>query len=330
MPSTGVTDDARQPGRTALIGLLAVNLRGGTADVDAHRAGEHALVAVLFGCAQSSQLCRQDRLAKANRTAMPSSYGHQFVVPPWRPGGRGSAALAWWQRRRRSSCCPVLPTLVGNFRPEAGAPMLDPHEIAEGLRTSSGHKVLRTLALCVGVSNLEPTAFDSVLPFSWWTRADGAERAGYGSCSTPSPPGLIRDAHGRRHPAPARHQRPCSSPCWSSRSGAGAGDDDERLAVAFIFAVSVFVNVVWNVLRSRSASGSCPTASRPGQLGLPLAGVGHDFARRPPGGVLGELVGLPGCSWGPSPSLCLPAVVGGERRRHRGGRGGVGGGAALT
>ena len=59
----------------------------------------------------------------------------------------------------------VLLLLVGHFRPTRDtAPQRLRTDIAEGVRYLARHRLLRTLAICVGVSNLASTAMIAVLP----------------------------------------------------------------------------------------------------------------------------------------------------------------------
>ena len=59
----------------------------------------------------------------------------------------------------------VLLLLVGHFRPtRQTAPRRLRTDIAEGVRYLARHRLLRTLAICVGISNLASTAWFAVLP----------------------------------------------------------------------------------------------------------------------------------------------------------------------
>ena len=86
---------------------------------------------------------------------------------PRRPDRRGQP-----RRRSRSGvrsayalAAGVLTLLAGHFRPvrEAG-PTRIRADIAEGVRYLAHHRLLRTLAVCVGISNLASTATFSVFP----------------------------------------------------------------------------------------------------------------------------------------------------------------------
>jgi MFS family permease len=59
----------------------------------------------------------------------------------------------------------VLVLLVGHFRPaRAAGPTRLRSDIAEGVRYLARHRLLRTLAICVGISNLATTALFAVFP----------------------------------------------------------------------------------------------------------------------------------------------------------------------
>jgi predicted MFS family arabinose efflux permease len=74
-------------------------------------------------------------------------------------GALGGSAVAY------GLAAGALLLLVGEFRParEPGVRRMRA-DIAEGVRYLARHRLLRTLALCVGISNLSSTALFSVLP----------------------------------------------------------------------------------------------------------------------------------------------------------------------
>ena len=92
---------------------------------------------------------------------------NQFVGPPLGgliagislAGALGGSAAAY------ALAAGVLTLLAGRFRParEAGPTRLRA-DIAEGVRYLARHRLLRTLAVCVGISNLASTATFSVFP----------------------------------------------------------------------------------------------------------------------------------------------------------------------
>ena len=76
----------------------------------------------------------------------------------------------------------VLLTLSGSFRAErTGAPTTVRHDIKTGVRYLAKHRLLRVLAVCVGVSNLASTAMISILPLHIITPGPiGLDETGYG------------------------------------------------------------------------------------------------------------------------------------------------------
>ena len=92
---------------------------------------------------------------------------NQFVGPPLGgliagislAGALGGSAVAY------AFAAGVLTLLAGHFRPvrESG-PTRMRADIAEGVRYLAHHRLLRTLAVCVGISNLASTATFSVFP----------------------------------------------------------------------------------------------------------------------------------------------------------------------
>ncbi|CAN5787795.1 MFS transporter [soil metagenome] len=76
----------------------------------------------------------------------------------------------------------VLTTIAGNYRPAAPAAKARLHtDIADGVRYLAHHKLLRALAICVGVSNLASTAMFAVFPlFAVEPGPMGLDGAGFG------------------------------------------------------------------------------------------------------------------------------------------------------
>ena len=92
---------------------------------------------------------------------------NQFVGPPiggfiaglTLAGALAGSAVAY------AVAAAVLLLLVGHFRPNRDtAPQRLRTDIAEGVRYLARHRLLRTLAICVGISNLASTALIAVLP----------------------------------------------------------------------------------------------------------------------------------------------------------------------
>lgn len=109
-----------------------------------------------------------DRLAMANGRLYVVELGaNQFVGPPLGGllaglslgGALGASAAAYLL------AAGVLLLVVGTFRPErSGPPTRIRTDIVEGARYLAGNRVLRTMALCTGLSNLASTAQLAVLP----------------------------------------------------------------------------------------------------------------------------------------------------------------------
>ena len=314
-------------GRAALIGLLALVV---AADHEAmwmlYLVGFALGVGeTLFDTAAQSILPNivtdKDRLNKANSNLYAVELtANQFVGPPL--GGivvAASAALALGGSAVAFLLAAlVLLTLVGNFRPERTGPPTRIHtDIAEGLRYLFGHKVLRTLALCVGVSNLASTAFESVLALYVVEPGPmGMTEAGYGLLLTTFALGSLVatplvDRIQRRLGTtaalflamlifPVSALVPAISTSW--------------VAVGFIFAVSGFVNVVWNVLTVSLRQRIVPDHLL-GRVnsGYRLLAWGTMPMGALLGGVLGEAIGLRAVFVGSFALglLCLPLLLSG-------------------
>jgi MFS family permease len=160
-------------GRAALIGALAAIVAAGWEELWILYVVAFALGVgeTLFDTAAQSivpGVVEPDRLAKANgRLYAVELTSNQFVGPPL---GGLLAGIALWTALGVSAAAyllgaGVLALVVGSFRPErAGPPTRLRTDIAEGVRYLAGHKVLRTMALCTGLSNLASTAWGAVFP----------------------------------------------------------------------------------------------------------------------------------------------------------------------
>jgi MFS family permease len=109
-----------------------------------------------------------DRLARANsRLYAVELTANQFVGPPI-GGLLAAAALAGALSASAVGyglAAVALTLLVGRFRPvRAAEPPSLRADIAEGVAYLARHRLLRTLAVCVGLSNLASTATIAVLP----------------------------------------------------------------------------------------------------------------------------------------------------------------------
>ncbi|MDQ3469533.1 MAG: MFS transporter [Actinomycetota bacterium] len=108
------------------------------------------------------------RLSKANgRLYSVELTANQFIGPPiggLLAGVSLAGALAG-SAAAYAVAAAVLMLLVGRFRPaRAATPTRIRSDIAEGVRYLAGHRLLRTLAVCVGISNLASTATFAVFP----------------------------------------------------------------------------------------------------------------------------------------------------------------------
>jgi MFS family permease len=161
-------------GRAALIGALAAVVSGGWEELWMLYLAAFALGCgeTLFDTAAQSILpgvvADPDLLAKANgRLYVVELTANQFIGPPLGgllaglalAGALGASAGAYLV------AAGVLLLLVGNFRPERTGPKTRIRtDIVEGVRYLAGHRVLRTLALCTGLSNLASMAFGAIFP----------------------------------------------------------------------------------------------------------------------------------------------------------------------
>jgi MFS family permease len=313
--------------RTVLIGGLAVL-------VAADHEGLWALYLVgfalgvgetLFDTAAQSILPNvvtdKDRLAKANSHLYAVELtANQFVGPPL--GGlivAASAALALGGSAVAFLLAAlVLTTLAGNFRPERSGPPTRIHaDIAEGLRYLLGHRVLRTLALCVGISNLAFTAFDAVLALYVVEPGPmGLNEAGYGLLLTAFAAGslvgtpMVDLVQRRFGTTVALFLALLLFPLGALVPAITAA----TAPIALTFALTGFVNVVWNVLTVSLRQRIVPDHLL-GRVnaGYRLLAWGTMPIGAALGGVLGELIGLRGvflATTGLS-MVCLPLLLSG-------------------
>lgn len=177
--------------RAALIGLLAVVVAEGWEELWILYAVAFALGTgeTLFDTAAQSILPSivedPEGLARANgRLYAVELTGNQFVGPPLGGVLAGiSLALALAASSGAYLVAAVcLVVLTGRFRPErAGEPTRIRTDIREGLSYLGRHRVLRSLAICVGISNLAFTAQFSVFPlFAVDPGPMGLSEAGFG------------------------------------------------------------------------------------------------------------------------------------------------------
>lgn len=177
--------------RTFLIGLLGVVVAQGWEELWILYLVAFALGTgeTLFDTAAQSVMPGiiedPDGLAKANgRLYAVELTANQFVGPPL--GGllaAASLAAALFASSGAYLLAVVaLVVMTGRFKPErTGPPTRIRTDIREGLGYLFGHRVLRTLAICVGISNLAFTAQFAIFPlFAVEPGPMGLSEAGYG------------------------------------------------------------------------------------------------------------------------------------------------------
>src|SRR4051794_33998785 len=126
-----------------------------------------------------------DDLARANsRQYAVELSANQFVGPPL--GGLLAAATLAGALSASvvgyALAAVALSLLVGSFRPRRTGEVTPLREdIAAGVRSLAGHRLLRILAICVGINNLASTAMMAVLPlFAVRPGPVGLSATGYG------------------------------------------------------------------------------------------------------------------------------------------------------
>jgi MFS family permease len=160
-------------GRAALIGGLAAVVAGGWEELWVLYVVAFALGVgeTMFDTAAQSILPNivtdPDALSRANgRLYAVELTANQFVGPPL--GGLLAGVLAVALAASAGAyllAAAALALLVGAFRPARTGPKTRLRtDVAEGLRYLVRHRVLRTLAICVGLSNLANTAMFAVFP----------------------------------------------------------------------------------------------------------------------------------------------------------------------
>lgn len=189
-------------GRSALIGGLAAAVAGGWEELWLLYVVAFALGVgeTLFDTAAQSVLpgvvADPERLAAANgRLYVVELTANQFVGPPLGGllagialgGALGVSAAAYLV------AAGVLLLVAGSFRPErTGPPTRIRTDIVEGARYLAGHRVLRTMALCTGLSNLAGTAWLAVLPLYAVTPGPmGLSESGFGLLLTAGAIGAV-------------------------------------------------------------------------------------------------------------------------------------------
>lgn len=160
-------------GRAALIGALALALASGTETLWLLCAVALALGVgeTLFDTAAQSivpNMVDADGLSRANGTLYAVELTmNQFVGPLL--GGLivGLTATGALAGSAAAYLCAAvaLAHIAGSFRPErTGPPTRIRHDVVEGARYLFSHRLLRTMALLTGISNLTATAMLTMLP----------------------------------------------------------------------------------------------------------------------------------------------------------------------
>lgn len=176
--------------RAAAIGALAIVVGSGRAELWMLYVIAFALGAgeTLYDTAAQSimpNIVRPDQLDRANgRLYAVELTANQFVGPPLAAivAGATLAGAVAISSGLYLLAGIVLLTLAGSFRAErAGTATTIRRDIATGVRYLAGHRLLRVLAVCVGVSNLASTATVAILPLYIITPGPiGLHEAGYG------------------------------------------------------------------------------------------------------------------------------------------------------
>lgn len=336
LPAGALADRLDRRRTMTLVNLARVGLIGGLAVLVAtDHEGLWALYVVgfalgvgetLFDTASQSILpavvTDKDRLATANgRLYAVEMAANQFVGPPLGAvivAASAAAALAGSAVAYLLAAL-ALTTLVGSFRTErTGPPTRLRSDVAEGVRYLFSHRLLRTLALCVGLSNLASTATFALFPL--FAVGDGSEmglsEAGFGLLLTATAVGTLvaspfvdrverrfgtfRALLGAISLFPAFSLVPALTTGW--------------VPIALAFVVGGVSNVVWNVLTVSLRQRITPDRLL-GRMnaGYRLLAWGTMPLGAALGGVVGELVDVRGVFWvGTALSAaCLPLFLSG-------------------
>jgi MFS family permease len=256
-----------------------------------------------------------DGLTRANgRLYVVELTANQFVGPPL--GGvivaASAAAALTGSAVAYLLAALALTTLVGNFRPERSGPTTRIRtDIVEGVRYLARHRVLRTMALATGLSNLASTAAFSVLPlYAVDPGPMGLSKAGFGILLTTTAIGSVAAAP-LVAPLEARLGRTGSlllAAAVFPLSSLVPALTADRWAVGASFVTIGLSSVVWNVttvsLRQRIAPDHLLGRVNAGYRLLAWGTMPLGAAL---GGVLGEALGLRGVFW-VSAGLALACV----------------------
>lgn len=210
----------------------------------------------------------------------------------------------------------VLATISGAFRPvRDGAPTRIHTDIAEGVRYLARHRLLRALAVCVGISNLAATATFAVFPlYAVRPGPMGLSEAGFGVLLTATALGSLLGTA-----ITPRVERRLGKRAALLLSAAafplmtlGPAISTSFVVVAISFAVSGVGIVVWNVITVSLRQSIVPD----GLLGRVNAGyrllawgtmpVGAALA-----GIVGAQAGVRAVFWTSTVigALCIPVIL---------------------
>jgi MFS family permease len=317
-------------GRTALIGGLAVVVAGGWEELWILYVVAFALGVgeTLFDTAAQSVVPGvvddPERLSAANgRLYVVELTANQFVGPPlggllagWAlSGALGVSAGAYLL------AAGVLLLVAGTFRPErTGPPTRIRTDIVEGARYLAGHRVLRTMALCTGLSNLASTAWLAVLPlYAVEPGPMGLSESGFGILLTAGAVGAVL---GSMAAAPVER--------WLGRTNTlvlslvvfsiGLLAPALTSSALWVGAGSVFggTSIVWNVITVSLRQRIAPDALL-GRVnaGYRLLAWGTMPIGAALGGLLGGWIGVRDVFWvtGLLHLLCIPLLLSGVSDR---------------
>jgi MFS family permease len=264
----------------------------------------------------------KDRLATANgRLYAVEMSANQFIGPPLGAvvvAASAAAALAGSAVAYLLAAL-ALTTLAGNFRTErTGPPTRLRADVAEGVRYLFGHRLLRTLALCVGLSNLASTATLAVFPLYAVGERSAMElsEAAYGVLLTTSAVGMLVAS-----PFVDRIERRFGTftaifgaICLFAVEPLALALTDEWLPIAAALVVLGLSNVVWNVLTVSLRQRITPDHLL-GRMnaGYRLLAWGTMPLGAALGGVVGELVSVRAVFWVATAiaAACVPLFLSG-------------------
>lgn len=246
-----------------------------------------------------------DALAKANgRLYAVELTANQFVGPPLGgivagltlTGALTGSAVAYL------AAAFFLLVLVGSFKPErAGPPTRLRTDIREGVSFLFHNRVLRTMALCVGLSNLAYTAMFAVFPlYAVDPGPMGLSEAGFGLLITTAAIGSVLTSPFVERLEKRLGRTGClllSSALFPIQALVAAVTSDIAPNAA-VGVVTGFAIVLWNVITVSLRQRITPDHLL-GRVnaGYRLLAWGTMPLGAALGGILGELIGLRGAFW---------------------------------